>query len=319
MIFKNAIHLLINHFALIFKFLLYMIIVLAIAAALSAAFVYPSLHEMLSSAEFAALFEGDPVGEFVNGLFTDPANVGGFFTELGEFLAANASRLWQLAVGLAAIMLVVRYLSGLGNFAFGNLIDSRMSSNAKLSFSGVYIRNLGRAALWHLVYVPITFVYDALVLALCYLFFIALLGIIAVPAIAAVAALMLSVTLFLASQAVKLTLFSHAAPAMITDGMPLRAAFKKSFSFRGEKRFGPLFSTYLVTVILIMCVNVLSALATFGAALLITVPLSYMAMLSVQFVGYYTFEKKRYFLTEEEVVVPKEEKTNENFYDDFEL
>lgn len=219
---------------------------------------------------------------------------------------------------VAAILLVVRFLNGLGNFAFGSLIDSRMSSNAKLSFSGVYIRNLGRAALWHLVYVPLTFVYDVLVLAVCYLFFVVLFSVISVPAIAAVASLMLSVALFLASQAVKLTLvFARPAPAMITDRLRLRAAFKKSFSFKGEKRFGPLFSTYLVTVIAIMCVNVLCAFATFGAALLVTVPVSYLIMLCVQFVGYYTFEKKKYFLTEDTVIRPKEEKTNDNYYDDF--
>ena len=88
-------------------------------------------------------------------------------------------------------------------------------------------------------------------------------------------------------------------------------------SVKGEKRFGPLFSTYLVTVIAIMCVNVLCAFATFGAALLVTVPVSYLIMLFVQFVGYYTFEKKKYFLTEDTVIRPKEEKTNDNYYDDF--
>lgn len=49
MIFKNAIHLLIGNFGLVFKFLLYMIIVLAVALALSAAFVYPTLDLLLSS------------------------------------------------------------------------------------------------------------------------------------------------------------------------------------------------------------------------------------------------------------------------------
>ena len=325
MIFKNAIHLLISHFGLTFKFLLYKVIVLAVAAALSAAFVYPTLQFLLSSAEFAAVAKGDFFGELLGALFSGSEGFWGSFSpemqtslrSFGSFLADNASRLALLGVAVAAILLVVRFLNGLGNFAFGSLIDSRMSSNAKLSFSGVYIRNLGRAALWHLVYVPLTFVYDVLVLAVCYLFFVVLFSVISVPAIAAVASLMPSVALFLASQAVKLTLFSHAAPAMITDRLRLRAAFKKSFSFKGEKRFGPLFPTYLVTVIAIMCVNVLCAFATFGAALLVTVPVSYLIMLCVQFVGYYTFEKKKYFLTEDTVIRPKEEKTNDNYYDDF--
>lgn len=325
MIFKNAIHLLIGNFGLVFKFLLYMIIVLAVALALSAAFVYPTLDLLLSSEEFSAVLSLDLAGEFFGAAFSGNGTFFGSYSEpmqaalrdLGPFLAENVSSVVKLAVAVAAIGIVVRFLFGLGNFAFGSLIDRKMSSNAKLSFSGVYIRNLGRAALWHVVYVPLTFVYDLLVLAICYLFFAALLHIIAVRAIASAVALMLSVALFLASQAVKLTLFSHAVPAMVTDGQGLRRAFAKSFAFKGQKRFGPLFSTYLVTVILIMCVNVLCALATFGAALFITVPVSYLIMLCVQFVGYYTFEKRKYFLSEDTVISPKEEKTHENFYDDF--
>ena len=325
MIFKNAIHLLIGNFGLVFKFLLYMIIVLAVALALSAAFVYPTLDLLLSSEEFSAVLSLDLAGEFFGAAFSGNGTFFGSFSEpmqaalrdLGPFLAENVSSVVKLAVAVAAIGIVVRFLFGLGNFAFGSLIDRKMSSNAKLSFSGVYIRNLGRAALWHVVYVPLTFVYDLLVLAICYLFFAALLHIIAVRAIASAVALMLSVALFLASQAVKLTLFSHAVPAMVTGGQGLRRAFAKSFAFKGQKRFGPLFSTYLVTVILIMCVNVLCALATFGAALFITVPVSYLIMLCVQFVGYYTFEKRKYFLSEDTVISPKEEKTHENFYDDF--
>ena len=218
MIFKNAIHLLIGNFGLVFKFLLYMIIVLAVALALSAAFVYPTLDLLLSSEEFSAVLSLDLAGEFFGAAFSGNGTFFGSFSEpmqaalrdLGPFLAENVSSVVKLAVAVAAIGIVVRFLFGLGNFAFGSLIDRKMSSNAKLSFSGVYIRNLGRAALWHVVYVPLTFVYDLLVLAICYLFFAALLHIIAVRAIASAVALMLSVALFLASQAVKLTRFSHA-------------------------------------------------------------------------------------------------------------
>ncbi len=327
MIFKNAIHLLIGNFNLTFKFLLYKVIVAVVALALSAAFVYPAVHAFAESGVFAAVFEQNIVEEFFGALFSGTGSFFEGFSEpmqqalrdLGAYFTEHASAVALLCAAVAAIGIVVRFLNGLGNFAFGNLIDRRMSSNAKLSFSGVYIRNLGRAALWHLVYVPLTFVYDLLVLAVCYLFFAVLLSVISVRVVAAVLALMLSVALFLASQAVKLTLFSHAAPVMITEGKGLRAAFSKSFSFRGQRRFGPLFSTYLVTAIAVMCVNVLCALATFGAALLITIPLSYLLMLCVQFVGFYTFEKKRYFLTEDTVISPKEERTDENFYDDFEI
>ena len=80
MIFKNAIHLLISHFGLTFKFLLYKVIVLAVAAALSAAFVYPTLQFLLSSAEFAAVAKGDFFGELLGALFSGSEGFWGSFS-----------------------------------------------------------------------------------------------------------------------------------------------------------------------------------------------------------------------------------------------
>ena len=105
--------------------------------------------------------------------------------------------------------------------------------------------------------------------------------------------------------------------AIVADKMRLRDALKRAFSCKAQ-RFAGLFSTYLVTVLLIMCVNVLFAVATFGAGLLITIPMSYLMMTCIQFVSYYDDTHKKYFLGEDNIVRPKE-RTNENFYDDFEL
>ena len=52
---------------------------------------------------------------------------------------------------------------------------------------------MGRAALWHLVYVPLTFVYDVFTLLLCGVVFLILMGIISSGLVAALAALMVSV------------------------------------------------------------------------------------------------------------------------------
>ena len=101
------------------------------------------------------------------------------------------------------------------------------------------------------------------------------------------------------------------------DGHGLVLYASKAFSCKAQ-RFGSLFSTYLVTVLLIMCVNVLFAVATFGAGLLITIPMSYLIMTCIQFVSYYDDTHKKYFLGEDNIVRPKV-RTNENFYDDFEL
>ena len=46
-----------------------------------------------------------------------------------------------------------------------------------------------------------------------------------------------------------------------------------------------------------MVVNILFALCTFGSALLVTLPLSFVFLLSLQFVQYYEDNSKKYFIS----------------------
>ena len=92
-------------------------------------------------------------------------------------------------------------------------ITSALDVNREWRMAVVGIGNLGKAALWQVVYVPLTFVYDVLSLALCYVFFLILLNVISVGFLATVVALLFSVALLLAAAAVKMTLFSAVIPA----------------------------------------------------------------------------------------------------------
>ena len=326
MLFKNSFHLLIDNFALNYKMLLYKVLVWVLGIALSAALLYPTLHMLFTSDAFEgtvqlfrdflkAVTSGDY--EFLTG-FAD--NLRAQLDVLSEFFREKAGSFVFFFVALVLVWLVNRFLGGIGNFAFGGLIDHKMSSYAKVPFMNAFIGGLGKACLWQLIYVPLSFLFNALVIGLCYVVFVFLLGVISVHIIATIAALMVSVALLIAAQALKLTLCSEVVPAMVSDKLKLGAAIRRSFSFRGAKgRFGALFSTYLVTALLILCVNVLFAIASFGAALLITVPMSYIILICIQFIGYYTYAKKKYFLGEDQIVAPKNEKKEENFYDSFDL
>lgn len=323
MIFKNAFHLLVDNFTLNYKLLLYKLVVGIVVLALSMALLYPTLNMLFTSNAFKALV--DLLGEFLQAIVTGnsaflqtfPDRLQNAVSVFLTFLGERTPNLVFFCVSFALLIIVSRFLNGMGDFAFSVLINNKMSSYAKTAFFSAYISNLGKAALWQVVYVPVTFVYDLLTIALCYVFFVVLLSVISVSFIASVVALMFSVALLLVAAAVKQTFFSNAIPALVTDKMKLRDALKNSFTFTKE-RFSTLFSTYLISCLLILCVNVLFAFATFGAALLITVPMTFLMLFCIRFVGYYTYQQKKYFLTEDHIVLPKE-KSRENFYDDFEV
>ena len=302
MIFKNAFHLLVDNFKLNYKMLLYKLVAAVITLALGAALLYPTLNALVTSAPFREL--ADLLGSFfkavVSGntefLSTFSETLQGKVSALLAFLQENTPNIVLFFVLFAVVVLVHRFLDGIGNFVFGCLLDDKMSSCADTRFFGSYISNLGKAALWQVVYVPVTFLYDMVTIAVCYVFFLVMLSIISAAIVASFAALMLSVALILAAQALKLTLLNDVAPALVSDKMHLGAA-----------------------CVLILCINVLCGVASFGAALLITVPMSYLMLTSVQYVSYYTHGKKKYFLAEDNIVLPKGERTDENFYDDFEV
>lgn len=323
MLFKNAFHLLVDNFSLNYKYLLYKIIIGAISLGLAAALIVPNVSFLFDSAEL-----GDLIGlikDFLRALVSGnveflnqfPSQFKECIGALGDLIVSRTGQFVFVFVAAIVIVLIYRFLSGIGNFVFGGLIDDKMSSYAKTAFTASYIRNLGRAALWQVIYVPVTFVYDIAVFAICYLFFLALLNIISFALLATGVALMLSVALFLVSQAVKLTVFNGMVPAMVSEKAKLSQAFKIGFR-QCRENFGPLFSTYLVTSVIILCVCAAGAVFSFGAALLLTVPMSFMMLICIQFVSYYTFAKKKYFLAKDKIVQPKENST-EDFYDQFDL
>lgn len=324
MIFKNAFHLLVDNFSLVYKYLLYRIIVAVIAIALAAALIVPNIAFLFESAELKSLTEliRDFLKALVSGnvdfLSTFPEQFKGAVSALGHLLASKTSNFVFVSVSAVIVILLSRFLSGVGNFVLGGLIDDKMSSYAKTSFTSAYIRNLGKASLWQIIYVPVTFVYDVVMLAVCYLFFLALMSIISFTLLASGVALMLSVALLLVSQAVKLTVFNCAVPALVSDKSKLSKAFSKTFS-HARKHFGSLFSTYLITSLIILCITVGGSVFSFGAALLITIPVSLLMLVCIQFVSFYTYEKRKYFLGEDKIVTPKEDATEETFYDNFEL
>lgn len=324
MIFKNAFNLLIDGFKLNFKLLLYKVITALITLALGAALLYPSLNALFGSAPFRELTT--LIGDFFKALISGDTGFLSTFTDtlqgkvsaLLAYIQENTPNVVLFFLALALVTLIGRFLDGIGNFVVGCLVDDRMSSYADTGFCGSFVSNLGKAALWQVIYVPLTFLYDLVMIAICYVFFLVLLSIISVAIIASFAALMLSVILLLAGQAVKLTLLNDMAPALVSDKMRLGAALKKGFTYE-KKRFGGLFSTYFITCVLILCINVLCGVASVGAALVVTVPMSYLMLTGIQYVSYYTHNRKKYFLAENNIVVPRGEKSDENFYDDFEI
>ncbi|MBP5243027.1 MAG: hypothetical protein J6Z36_04985, partial [Clostridia bacterium] len=264
---------------------------------------------LFASAEWAAF--RDSLGELAFSSFGN-ANVEAFATNIRNALENavtafggvlrlvrdNTASIVLSALAVIAIYLLSRFFNGLALFSFGNILNDKMSLYAETPFFAGFFRNVGTAAVYQVIYVPLAFVYDVLSLALGYaLFFVAF------RFLPAFFSLFLFVTFAMAAQAFKLTVVSDWMPSIIVEGKNMGQAMKGSFAF-GKRNFGKAFSSFLVSCYAILAVNALLAVTTFGSALILSIPASYLFLICIQFVNYYTVRGKRYFLSYKHICDP---------------
>lgn len=304
--FRNSVRLLMGNFKNVYKILLYHLVIIAITGSLTAALVYPELKGILLNEEIRAAIS-DIEGFFKAIVGGDSAYLASFkeqFTGEGgtlekaiAFLRSELPNLLLVSIGCMFIYLVERFLNTICYFTAASLLDDRMATYGETRFSDAYVKNFGRASVYSLVYVPIVFLFDFCVVLACYFVFFYLFSFLNL-----LASLFLSITFIVLSQALKLTYTSMWLPAMVTDKNGIRQAMcrKDKTTFKQRKS---IFLTYVTTVYIVIVVNVVSAVATIGSALLVTVPASYFLFICEQFVNYYTVKGKKYFVSYESVVV----------------
>lgn len=307
--FRNSFRLMIENFGSVFKMLLYKLIVALIFISLTAALLVPRLVEITSSTQwidfikeikgfFTAVAAGDVgfLSTFQDG-FTGP---GGAVENLLHLLKDMLPSLVFSLLGIVFFYFLKRIADTIGHYAIGDMLDDKMVSFAETSFSSALVRNLGRAFMYSLVYVPLMLLYDILTLAICYFLFFYLLQLISFSPL--VLSLFLTITFIVAAQALKMTLTGGWLPSMTTGKEKVSKAMKLKGKMTAAQ-FAKIFSSYIVTVYLLIVANVVAAICTIGSALLLTIPASYFMLICVQYVNYYTLTGRKYFLAFDRVFV----------------
>ena len=311
MLFRNAIRLLVENFKSVYKIALYKFVVTLIASALCCALVLPELIKLWESSVMQDLRYG--VSEFISSLFS--ANASGLesakdtilqsLKNLGQLLSSKTLEISLIIVGCVVIYILRRFVETLCYFAIGDTLNDKMTTYSETPFFTAFIANLGKASVYALVYVPVVFLFDILTwgLAFCILSYIPILP-----------ALFLSVTLIVLLQALKLTATGLWLPAMSADKIRLKKALRAN-DFAERKQRLKIYSTYVVTIYLVVIVNVISALCTFFSALIITIPASFMLFICLQYVYYYTVKGKKYFITYQKIASNPDKGDREHYFD----
>ncbi len=312
--FRNSFRLLMENFKHVYKLLWAKIIIHLVAIALTASFVLPELLSIIESTQVQTLIEDGK--EFIklflaanreqmelikNKIF----DKGGSLSQVADLLSAKALELSLTMVGVAVVYLLRRYADTICHFTTGSMLNDKMASYADSKYWATFVANLGKASVYSLVYVPLIFLFDVVMIAVVWI-------ILSVSPI--LMGLFLGVTAIVLLQALKLSVTSHWLPAMTVDGKGIGAAMKFGDKRERKQRFKA-FSGYLVSVYVILTVNVMAAICTLGSGLLITVPASYFFLICMQYVNYYTIKGKKYFLTFEQIEANPDHGDSEHFFE----
>ncbi len=313
--FKHTFNVFIDNFSVTFKQLLYRVIIMIIAAVIYALIINPYKNTLTGSEDYISLTNG--IKEFLNNLIYGRPDIAQSteqiktaFDNLLAMVTSNRENIAWGAVAIVSVHFVEKFFTGLGNYAAAAVINDKMALRANSSFTLTLIRNLKEASLYNLIYVPLSMIYDAaIVLGLYFLVFKGLFFII-VPL-----QLSIFVTLAVFAISIKMMLTTDWLPALIRGKKGQGKAFVYTFNRRRKNNLNVL-ANFFVLVMIIFILNVVGAVFSLGAALLITIPSSYVILLCFEFVNYYDREELKYFIDKNTIIKPDKERplTREEFF-----
>ncbi len=315
--FKHTFLVFVDNFKATYKVLLYRVIVLAVCLCVYTAIIFPFMQRISDTSQMVALSTATKNfgSSFANLDFSAMHTAWLEITEaLKGLMELLSTRVGEIVGGIIVIILVYliqRFLLGLGNYTAGAMINDKMAMRADSPFIGTLIKNLGKASLYNVIYIPLSAVYDVIAIGLtgAAVYGLALAH---VPLLLLIFLFSTVVTLLFA---LKMTFTSDWLPALVYGKMTNCAAMKYAFGYSGRK-FADVFSNFLILVLIIFALNTAAIFLTFGAGLLITIPASYLILICMEFVNYCENNEVKYFLDKKNVVKPDKETvlTREQFF-----
>lgn len=309
--FKHTFHVFVDNFQVIYKQLVYRLVIGVIAALLSAACIYPFINGLMQSQAFTNLVEGikNFALNFFKGEFTGlpdiSQSVKDAFEDLMVLFRTELGNLTITIILLVIVHIVEKWFSGMGNYAAAAVINDKMAMRAKSPFLATMIKNFKQAAIYNAIYVPLSVIYDG---AISIAMFFLLYFLVVHSVIPFFVALFLFVLILIVAISFKMTFTTDWLPALIRGKMKQREAFAYTFSRKNKDTLNVL-SNFVILILLIMSVNVIAFVSTFGVATLIAIPASYVILLCFEMVNYFDREQIKYSIGDNAIVMPVKEHT----------
>ncbi|MDE7168546.1 MAG: hypothetical protein K2O28_06855 [Clostridia bacterium] len=315
--FKHSFHVFVDNFSVVYKQLLYRLIVLVISGLICWAGVYPFIKTFINSEQLNTIIEGTKgfITTLLSGKINELADlsekVQTAYAELIELFNTKLSQAILSGLLILLITIISKWFMGLGNYATASIINDKMALRAKQPFFSTLIRNLKSAAIYNAIYVPLSVLFDLIIVVAMFFLFFTLLNHVVYFFIC----LFLFVLAVVFAITFKMTVTSDWLPALIRGKMKQGAAMKYAFARKGKNTFNVM-SNFAVIVLIVFALNMAAAILTLGVGLLLTVPSSYVIIICFEFVNYYDREEIKYSVDKNTIISPAKERplSREEFF-----
>ncbi len=226
-------------------------------------------------------------------------------TSLQNYISGMTGQIIFVVISMFLVISFAVFLLSLGDYSIGVNVYEHTSSMLHAGFFSTLFDNFKKASIYAL--------YKTLYLMVYYTVGFALIIsiIIATEQFLGLYVITLALFLFFTLNSLCYTLAGLVLPKMICENLTPVKAFKSSFKKGEGKLFFSRLISYFLMSITIYVISVISVVSTFLVALLIIIPLSSIAYIALKFVDYYSIIKVKYYITYDEIVVPKELRTND--------
>lgn len=315
--FKHTFHVFVDNFSVIYKQLLYRLVIMLISGIICWLCINPLVRDVIRSEQLNDLLESlhGFITNLLNGKLEELSALSQMvkdaYAEVIALINSKTSSIIVSGLVLLLIYIVTKWFEGLGNYATASVINDKMALRAEQPFLGTLIRNLKEAAIYNAIYVPLSIAYDLLIsVAMFFLLFFLLNNVLYF-----FISIFLFVLALVVSIVIKMTFTCDWLPALIRGKKGQAGALKYTFVQTGKKTLGVM-SNFTIITIGVFAVNAAALILTFGVGLLITIPSSYVIIICFEFVNYYDREEIKYFLDKNTIVNTSKEHviTREEFF-----
>lgn len=299
MMFRNSVRLLLTNFSNVWKLLVYYII----CTVLTVLICVPILSPVVGK-----LSEANVFGDFwalANSMFYNPGDIAYTINDvINTFSTVISSNASQFLVNYIlfgfVIVFVAPFLFGLGSLPMGDVLYGFMTSQVRYTFTGSFIRNLGKSSLYCLTKILFVLPLNLIIVAVAY-------GILKLATMNSIGFVLLAIVcfaIFMMLIALKVSLYNCWMPGMavlnIGPFKALKISFKSVF-----RKFGSIYSTAILFALLAMAVSFCIGIFTFLIALVVIIPLIVFTFIVFQMVSYFTSQGMRFYVYPDMFISPK--------------